>query len=56
MARDLNLTVVLGVHAGLYLNGDVVAPSDMQPYVDMALDELEFLNASDSSTSVAEWV
>ncbi|KAH8673028.1 glycoside hydrolase superfamily [Ilyonectria robusta] len=50
MARDLNLTVVLGVHAGLYLNGDVVAPSDMQPYVDMALNELEFLNASHSPT------
>ncbi|KAM5345075.1 hypothetical protein ACJ41O_010937 [Fusarium nematophilum] len=49
MAQDLDLTVVLGVHAGLYLNGDVVPESELQAYVQMALDELEFLNGDDST-------
>lgn len=43
MAQDLGLTVILGVHAGLYLNGNVVPQSQMQPYIDMTLNELEFL-------------
>lgn len=43
MAQDLDLTVILGVHAGLYLNGNVIPQDQMQPYIDMALNELEFL-------------
>ncbi|KAI8682324.1 Non-reducing end alpha-L-arabinofuranosidase [Fusarium sp. Ph1] len=50
MAQDLGLTVILGVHAGLYLNGDVIPQSQMQPYVDMALNELEFLTGDKSTT------
>lgn len=46
MAQDLDLEVVLGVWAGLYLDGEVVAQSDIQPYVDSVMDELEFLLVS----------
>ncbi|KAM0553146.1 hypothetical protein ACHAPJ_007433 [Fusarium lateritium] len=49
MAKDLDLTVVLGLFAGLYLNGDIISKEDLQPYVDLALSELEFLTG-DSST------
>ncbi|KAJ4152313.1 hypothetical protein NW754_004108 [Fusarium falciforme] len=50
MAQDLGLTVILGVHAGLYLNGNVVPQSQMQPYIDMTLNELEFLTGDKSTT------
>ncbi|KAG9252711.1 glycoside hydrolase superfamily [Emericellopsis atlantica] len=49
MARDMNLTVVLGIYGGLSLNGDVVPEDELQPYVDSAMDELEFLTG-DAST------
>ncbi|KAH7194913.1 glycoside hydrolase superfamily [Fusarium oxysporum] len=49
MAKDLDLTVVLGLFAGLYLNGDIIAQKDIGPYVDLALSELEFLTG-DTST------
>ncbi|KAF5594583.1 glycoside hydrolase superfamily [Fusarium subglutinans] len=49
MAKDLDLTVVLGLFAGLYLNGDIIAEEDLGPYVDLALSELEFL-MGDAST------
>ncbi|KAH7128866.1 glycoside hydrolase superfamily [Dactylonectria macrodidyma] len=54
MAQDLNLTVILGVHAGLYLNGDVASQSQMQSYVDMAMNELEFLTGDKSTTNGAK--
>ncbi|KAL2670099.1 hypothetical protein Neosp_014980 [[Neocosmospora] mangrovei] len=50
MAQDLDLTVILGVHAGLYLNGNVIPQDQMQPYIDMALNELEFLTGDQSTT------
>lgn len=42
---------VLGIWAGLWLNGTHVPQSELQPYVDDALDELEFI-MGDTST---EW-
>ncbi|KAG5785804.1 hypothetical protein H9Q73_000531 [Fusarium xylarioides] len=49
MAKDLDLIVVLGLFAGLYLNGEIIAEEDLGPYVDLALSELEFLTG-DAST------
>lgn len=46
MAQDLGLTVVLGVWAGLYLDGEIIAEGDLGPYIDNALDYLEFLTVS----------
>lgn len=48
-AEDLNLEVVLAFPAGLYLNGDVVTKEDLGPYVQLALDELEFLTGKVST-------
>lgn len=40
---DMGLTVVLGVWAGLYLDGTIIAQANLQPYVDSVMNELEFL-------------
>ncbi|KAL2184146.1 hypothetical protein L209DRAFT_745172 [Thermothelomyces heterothallicus CBS 203.75] len=42
-AEDLGVDVVLGVAAGLYLNGDVVPEEELDFFVQDALNELEFL-------------
>jgi len=42
-AQDLGMEPILDIWAGLWLNGSHVAKKDLQPYVDDALDELEFL-------------
>ncbi|EFQ31294.1 alpha-L-arabinofuranosidase [Colletotrichum graminicola] len=42
-AQDMNLDVVIGVWAGLALNGDVTAKEDLQPFIDDALDQIEFI-------------
>ncbi|KAK6527112.1 hypothetical protein TWF281_010304 [Arthrobotrys megalospora] len=39
----MDLEPILGVYAGLYLDGTVVPEEDLAPYVQSALDELEFL-------------
>lgn len=39
----MNLEVVLGVWAGLYLDGEVISQANLQPYIDDVLNELEFL-------------
>ncbi|KAF2169509.1 glycoside hydrolase family 51 protein [Zasmidium cellare ATCC 36951] len=48
-AEDMNLDVVLGVWGGLYLNGATITQADLSPYVQLALDEMEFLTG-DTST------
>ncbi len=40
---DMNQAVFLGIFAGLFLNGDVISEADFPPYVDMAMEQLEFL-------------
>ncbi|MGE5132636.1 MAG: LamG-like jellyroll fold domain-containing protein [Gemmatimonadota bacterium] len=42
LAEDLGATPVLGVWAGYALNGTVIAQSDLGPYVQDALDEIEY--------------
>ncbi|KAL2852112.1 glycoside hydrolase superfamily [Aspergillus pseudoustus] len=50
LAEDLGLEVILGVWAGLYLNGQLIAEADLDPYVDQVMDELEFLLGDTSTT------
>jgi alpha-L-arabinofuranosidase len=49
-AADLGADVVWAVWSGLYLDGTVTAQSDMQQYVDLALNELEFILGDSNST------
>ncbi|OAL46954.1 glycoside hydrolase, partial [Pyrenochaeta sp. DS3sAY3a] len=49
-AEDMNLQVVLGVWAGLALNGDVTPKEDLQPFIDDALNEIEFVSGPADST------
>ncbi|EPS45460.1 hypothetical protein H072_582 [Dactylellina haptotyla CBS 200.50] len=42
----MDLEPILGVYAGLYLDGTVVPEEDLAPYIQSALDELEFLTGS----------
>ncbi|KAK3114929.1 hypothetical protein LTR53_006257 [Teratosphaeriaceae sp. CCFEE 6253] len=49
-AQDLNMDIVLGVHAGYWLNGSVVPESGIDVYVQAALDEIEFLTGDASTT------
>lgn len=43
----MDLTVVLGVWEGLYLDGTIIAQANLQPYVDSVMNELEFLLVGD---------
>lgn len=45
-ANDMGQTIVLGVWAGLYLDGEIVPQAQIQPYVDEVMNELEFLLVS----------
>lgn len=42
-AEDMNLQIVLGVWAGLALDGAVTPKEDLQPFIDDALAEIEFV-------------
>lgn len=39
----MQLETILGVWGGLYLDSEVIAEEDLQPYIDDVLNELEFL-------------
>jgi alpha-N-arabinofuranosidase len=45
-AEDMNLEVVVGVFAGLALNGDITPEDQLQPFIDDALDQIEFITGS----------
>lgn len=49
-AEDLNMDLLLGVWAGLWLNGEVLTEEELEPYVQSALDEIEFLRGDVSTT------
>lgn len=49
-ADDLGMEPVLAVWAGLYLENETVPADQLQPYVQSALDELEFLMGDASTT------
>ncbi|KAF5026445.1 hypothetical protein F66182_1432 [Fusarium sp. NRRL 66182] len=42
-AEDMNLEVVVGVYAGLSLDGSVTPRDQLQPLIDDALDQIEFI-------------
>ncbi|ROT42655.1 glycoside hydrolase [Sodiomyces alkalinus F11] len=42
-AEDFDLEIVVGVFAGLALNGDITPPEKLQPFIDDALDQIEFI-------------
>lgn len=46
MAQDLGLEVILGIWAGLYLDGEEISEANLQPHVDSVMNELEFLLVS----------
>ncbi|KJX95656.1 alpha-l-arabinofuranosidase a like protein [Zymoseptoria brevis] len=48
-AQDLGMEIVLAVWAGLWLDKEVVPEDQLQPYVQSALDEIEFLRGDASS-------
>ena len=48
--EDLNLEPVLAVWAGYYLDGTVVPQDELGPWVQFALDELEFLMGGANTT------
>jgi alpha-L-arabinofuranosidase len=50
LAEDLGATPVLGVWAGYTLNGTVVAEADLAPYVQDALDLVEYVTGPLTST------
>lgn len=54
--QDLGLEPVLAVWSGLYLDGTIISEADLQPYVQDALDELEFLMGDASTTFGAQRV
>ena len=49
--EDLNMQPLLAVYAGYSLNGTHVSPgTDLQPYVQDALDEIQYVTGSTSTT------
>lgn len=47
---DLGMEPVLAVWAGFYLNGPVIPEDELQPYIDDALNELEFITDNVDTT------
>ncbi|KAJ2975823.1 hypothetical protein NUW58_g8251 [Xylaria curta] len=48
-AEDLNMELILGVYAGLSLNGDITPKDQLQQFIDDALDEIEFIRGPPDS-------
>ncbi|KAJ4377464.1 hypothetical protein N0V83_000289 [Neocucurbitaria cava] len=49
-AEDMGLQIVLAVWAGLALDGNVTSKADLQPFIDDALNEIEFVSGPANST------
>lgn len=49
-AEDMGLEAVIGVWAGLALNGDVTPEEELQPFIDDALNQIEFIRGPANST------
>ncbi|KAJ9149234.1 Alpha-L-arabinofuranosidase A [Pleurostoma richardsiae] len=54
MSQDMGLKTVLGIWAGLYLDGEVVSEQSLQHYVVSAMNELEFLTGDAGTTYGAQ--
>ncbi|KAK7932591.1 glycoside hydrolase family 51 protein [Apiospora marii] len=46
LAEDMDLEIVLGVYNGLSLDGAIVPQDELQPFVDDALDQIEFVSGA----------
>ncbi|RDW58507.1 hypothetical protein BP5796_12437 [Coleophoma crateriformis] len=49
-AADMGQEVLMSVFAGLYLNTTVISEAALQPYVDSAMNQLEFLLGTSNTT------
>ena len=49
LSEDLNTEIVLGVFAGYALNGDSVPPEEMGPFIESALNEIEYVIGNTST-------
>ncbi|QBZ62022.1 hypothetical protein PoMZ_10896 [Pyricularia oryzae] len=49
-AEDMGMDIVIGVWAGLALNGDITPRDKLQPFIDDALDLIEFTRGPADST------
>lgn len=47
--QDLDIEPILGIWAGLYINGTVVPEEDLGPYVQDGLNELEFIMGDETT-------
>ncbi|KAI0015705.1 alpha-L-arabinofuranosidase [Xylariomycetidae sp. FL0641] len=47
--EDMGMELVLGVWGGMSLNGDLTPPDKLQPFIDSALEELEFVTGPEDS-------
>ncbi|KAH8157393.1 hypothetical protein CIB48_g10846, partial [Xylaria polymorpha] len=48
-AEDLGMELILAVYAGLSLNGDIISQDQLQPFIDDALDQIEFIRGPPDS-------
>ncbi|SPO06077.1 related to alpha-L-arabinofuranosidase A precursor [Cephalotrichum gorgonifer] len=49
-AEDMNMEMILGVYSGLSLDGNVVPEDELQPWIDDALNQIEFVRGDANST------
>lgn len=49
-AKDIGMEPLLAIWSGMWLNADLVTPTHLAPYVQSALDELEFLTGDANTT------
>ncbi|OQO10212.1 hypothetical protein B0A48_04569 [Cryoendolithus antarcticus] len=49
-ADDIGMELLLGIWDGLYLDGTTLTLAELQPYIQSALDEIEFLTGDASTT------
>ncbi|KAI1874462.1 hypothetical protein JX265_004670 [Neoarthrinium moseri] len=50
LSEDMGLELIVGVWAGLALNGGVTPQDELQPFIDDALDQIEFIRGAADST------
>ncbi|KAI8950634.1 alpha-N-arabinofuranosidase A [Xylaria longipes] len=48
-AEDLGMELILGVYAGLSLDGDITPKDQLLPFIDDALDQIEFIRGPPNS-------
>ncbi|KAH7127483.1 glycoside hydrolase superfamily [Dactylonectria macrodidyma] len=49
-AEDMNMKLVVAVYAGLDVNGGITPKEKLQPFIDSAIEEIEFISGPANST------